>query len=34
MKPNWLEDAVYKGQDKIIDTVFDKWSKDGNYHDN
>lgn len=29
LKPNWLEDAVYKGQDKIIDTLYDKWSKDG-----
>jgi hypothetical protein len=29
LKPDWLADAVYKGQDKIVDTLYDKWSKDG-----
>ena len=26
LKPNWLADAEYKGQEKLIDTLFDKWS--------
>jgi len=29
LKPDWLADAEYKGQEKIIDTFYDKWSKDG-----
>ena len=26
MKPNWLEDAEYKGQDKIVDTMYDSFA--------
>jgi hypothetical protein len=33
LKPDWLADAEYKGQDKIVDTLYDKWSKDGTYVD-
>lgn len=29
LKADWLADAEYKGQDRIIDTMYDKWSKDG-----
>lgn len=30
LKPDWLADSEYKGQEKIIDTLYDKWSKNGN----
>lgn len=30
LKPDWLADAIYKGQEKIVDTNYDRWSKDGN----
>lgn len=29
LKPDWLKDAQYMGQNKIVDTLYDKWSKDG-----
>lgn len=29
LAPDWLKDAQYKGTEKLIDTDFDKWSKDG-----
>lgn len=29
LKPDWLADSEYKGQEKIVDTLYDKWSKDG-----
>ena len=29
LKPDWLADAEYKGQEKLLDTLFDKWSKQG-----
>lgn len=29
LKPDWLAGAEYKGTEKIIDTEYDKWSKDG-----
>ncbi len=29
MKPDWLKDAKYLGEEKIVDTMYDKWSLDG-----
>lgn len=29
LKPDWLAGAEYKGTEKIVDTEYDKWSKDG-----
>lgn len=29
LAPDWLKGAEYKGEEKIIDTVYNKWSKDG-----
>lgn len=29
LKPDWLADASFMGEEKIIDTVYEKWSKDG-----
>lgn len=31
LRPDWLNGAEYKGGEKIIDTVYDKWSKDGTH---
>jgi hypothetical protein len=29
LKPDWLKDAKYLGEDTILDTKYDKWSIDG-----
>jgi len=29
LSPDWLRDSEYKGEEKILDTIYDKWSKDG-----
>jgi hypothetical protein len=34
LKPDWLSGAEYKGEEKIVDTVFDKWSQDGMFGNN
>lgn len=31
VKPNWFEDGKYLGQEKIVDTLYDKWVKPGNF---
>lgn len=31
LKRNWLEGAEYQGIDRIIDTNYNKWSKDGDF---
>lgn len=31
LKKNWLEGATYVGVDRIIDTNYNKWSKDGDF---
>lgn len=34
LKPDWLADATYKGQEKIVDTSYDRWSKEGTFISN
>ena len=29
LRSDWLRDAKYEGEEKIIDTVYEKWSQDG-----
>jgi hypothetical protein len=29
LKPDWLKGAKYDGEEKILDTVYEKWSQDG-----
>ncbi|CAM5998909.1 unnamed protein product [Sphagnum balticum] len=31
VKPDWLADSEYLGQEKLNDTLYDKWSKDSKY---
>jgi hypothetical protein len=31
LKRNWLDGAEYKGTERLIDTDYDKWSKDGDF---
>lgn len=30
LSPDWLKGADYKGTERILDTIYDKWSKNGN----
>jgi hypothetical protein len=31
LSPDWLSGAEYKGEEKIVDTMYDKWSKNGSF---
>jgi hypothetical protein len=31
LKRNWLEGATYIGRERLIDTYYDKWEKDGHF---
>lgn len=32
MRADWFKDGKYLGQEKIVDTMYDKWVKPGNFY--